>query len=104
MRKITSITEQHRVVLQLNPPTVQIGFELHGTKAVVSAVLSHSPAERAGLKTGDVITSVNKTHVTGNEGATAAELIRAHDHKRPLSLVLTRKRCESRVKNVIIHR
>ena len=104
MREITRITEQHRVVLQLNPPTAQIGFKLRGNKALVSAVLPHSPAERAGLKIGDVITSVNKTHVTGNDGSTAEELIRAHDYKMPLSLILTRKRTESSVKNVIIHR
>ena len=102
MEETKNITEQHRVILQLNPPTDKFGLKLRGTeKSIVSVIQTHGPAERAGLKIGDVITSVNKTDVTGKDGATVKELIRMHDHTKPLFLTVTRNHSDSILSNVV---
>ena len=105
LQQTNNITEQHRVVLQLHPPAAKIGLKLRGTDAaIISVIRSHSPAERAGLMIGDVITSVNKTDVTGKDGAVVKKQIRMHDYRRPLVLTVTRKHGHSLHNNVLLWR
>ena len=86
----STITEHHRVVLPVNP-TAKVGIKLCGTEAaVISVIHPHSPAERVGLKVGDVITSVNKHDVTHEDSTAVAELLRIYDYIKPLTLTVTR--------------
>ncbi len=50
----------------------QLGLDPSATGAFVTAVLSNSPAERAGLTTGDVITKIGKAPITNSDDAAAA--------------------------------
>ena len=95
-----TITERHRVILPLNP-TIQVGMKLCGTEAaVISVIHPHSPAERVGLKVGDVITCVNKHDVTHEDSTTVAELIRIHDYIKPLTLTVTRYHSDTFLSNI----
>jgi len=56
------------VLVQTLTPELANADNLHGKKgAIISYVLPHSPAEKAGLKIGDIITSINKTSVDSSE-------------------------------------
>ena len=101
LKETKTTTEQDQVVLQLNPPTVQVWLKLCGTDAaMVSGIHSHRPAERAGMEVGDVITVINRRDVIQEDGATVAELIRMRDSTKPLSLTVTRKQSDSILHNV----
>jgi regulator of sigma E protease len=42
-----------------------VGVQTPGNKVLVSAVVKNAPADKAGLKVGDIIVSVDKTPITG---------------------------------------
>lgn len=63
---------------ELDGEVTGIGCEIgmRNDQPTVLRVISNSPAERAGLQTGDVFVSVNNTSVAGKDAATVAQAVR----------------------------
>jgi peroxiredoxin len=79
-------------VLPKRPPLTEawLGVQLANepTRAEVSVVLSGSPAERSGLESGDIITSIDDTQVT--EPETVVERVRQSQPGDPIRVRWTR--------------
>ncbi|MCL6553750.1 MAG: S41 family peptidase [Firmicutes bacterium] len=88
---------------------IGVVIEDRAGQVVVSDVLDNSPASEAGIRSGDVILSVDGTStaglsleqvsqmIRGAEGTTVTLQLRRSDQAEPLTLALTRRRIQSRV-------
>ena len=65
-----------------------LGVVLHERRRrwVVADVLSRSPAERAGLRKGDVVLCVGDYDLAGGEGAEMLRLLRGASARKPQAL------------------
>jgi putative serine protease PepD len=67
---------------------VQVGDSSSGTGALVSTVKADTPASKAGLKAGDVITAINGAAVANADDLTAK--VNAHKPNQKVTLTVTR--------------
>jgi putative serine protease PepD len=67
---------------------VQVGDSSSGTGAQVTTVKADTPASKAGLKAGDVITAINGATVANADDLTAK--INAHKPNQKVTLTVTR--------------
>ncbi len=73
---------------QPNAPRGGQRFQNLPNGAVVTSVESNSPAEKAGLKTGDVITAVDNVNIDANHSL--ADIIQTHKPGDKIALAVTR--------------
>ena len=69
-------------------PMLGVELETTGSKAVVHSVVAGSPAEKAGLKAGDVLTKIGDTVVTDAQSASAA--VQTHKIGDTVAIEVTR--------------